>query len=621
MMIVHGGGWGAWRMGREPTPTRIDWHILPRILGYFRPYWRLWSVVLALLAVSNVLGLVPPLLMRSAVDQAIPSGNLELLVLLAVGMVAFPLFGELLGVARNYLVNRIGQGIMFDLRNQLYAHLQSMSLRFFTSTKTGDMMSRLNNDVSGVQGVVSDMVIEVVGSLVMLVSTLVLVFAMDWRLALLSLVTIPLYILPMRRVGRIRHRLSKETSEKQGELSALMQETLSISGALLMKAFTRERWERSRFQEKNRELMDLQLRQSLVGRWFFMFLRVFGALGPALIFGVGGWLVIRGELTLGTIIAFTSLIGRLYGPASTLANVHVDLMRSFALFERLFEYLDMHPEIADRPGAVALPAVRGAIRFEQVSFEYVQGRHALQDVSFEVQPGQLVALVGPSGAGKTTVTYLVPRFYDVTAGSIQVDGHDVREVTVESLRRHVGMVTQESFLFHATVRENLLYANPEASQAQVEAACRAAYIHDFIVGLPEGYETVVGERGYRLSGGEKQRLAIARVILKDPAILLLDEATSSLDSRSEALIQAALTPLMEGRTSLVIAHRLSTILAADLILVFDRGHLVERGSHAELLEHGGLYARLYHQQFRTGVASVDSGVAPGEWRVTSRRGS
>lgn len=600
------GGWGAWRMGRDAPQPTLGLRQVPRILAYFWPYWRMWTAVLILLAVTSLLGLVPPLLIRATVDQALPSGDIRLLMLLVVGMVAAPLVGELMGVLRNYLVSRIGQGIMFDLRNQLYGHLQSMSLRFFTSTKTGDMMSRLNNDVAGVQGVVTDTVLDFAGNLIMFVSTLALVYSMDWRLATLSLVILPLYILPMRGVGRVRHRLARESAEKQGEMSALMQETLSISGYLLMKAFAREAWEMLRFRTRNRELMELHIRQGMVGRWFFMFMRMFGAIGPALIYGYGGWLVIQGELSVGTIIAFVALLGRLYGPASALANVHVDLMRSLALFERLFEYLDLQPEIADVPAPIVLPRVRGSIRFEDVSFGYVPDRFALEQVSFDVKPGQLVALVGPSGAGKTTITYLVPRLYDVVEGAVRVDGHDVRQVGLESLRSRIGMVTQETFLFHTTIRDNLLYARPDASQADLVSACRAAHIDDFIADLPEGYDTVVGERGYRLSGGEKQRLAIARVILKNPAILLLDEATSSLDSRSEALIQAALAPLLEGRTSLVIAHRLSTILAADQILVIDSGRLVEHGTHAELLARRGLYARLYHQQFRTAPAAPGS---------------
>jgi len=424
------------------------------------------------------------------------------------------------------------------------------------------------------------------------------IFSMDWRLSLLAVGILPLFILPTRRVGRLRHNLSRETHQQQAELSAHMQETLDISGYLLMKVFGRDQYETERCRQRSQTLMDLQVRQSMVGRWFFMTLGLFGAVGPALIYLVGGHLAIQQQLTVGTIVAFVAYLARLYGPVSALANVHVDFMAALALFDRIFHYLDMAPEIVDRPGALHLARAEGHLRFEGVSFSYGKGAPALEEISFEAQPGQLVALVGPSGAGKTTITYLIPRFYDPTAGAIFLDGHDLRELTLASLRSHIGMVTQEVYLFNATIRENLRYARPDATDADLVAACQAAHIHDFIASLPDGYDTLVGERGYRLSGGEKQRIAIARVILKDPRILILDEATSSLDSESEAHIQAALQPLLRGRTTIAIAHRLSTVLAADLILVLDRGRIVERGTHADLLARGGLYARLYEQQFQ-----------------------
>jgi ATP-binding cassette, subfamily B, bacterial len=423
---------------------------------------------------------------------------------------------------------------------------------------------------------------------------------------------LPFFIFPTRRVGRIRQQLRRQTAEHQGALASVMAETLSISGTLLMKAFARESYEAERFRGKSSDLKDLEIRQRMVGRWFFMVIGLFQSVGPALIYLYGGWLVIQGEISIGTVVAFVAYLRQLYGPVSELANVHVDAMTSLALFERLFHYLDLKPEISDPPNPLVPPPARGEIQFDHVSFGYVEGRLALEDVSFVAQPGQLVALVGPSGAGKTTSTYLVPRFYDPVGGAVRVDGHDVRELSLRWLRSQIGIVTQETYLFHATVNENLLYARPDATEQEIGAACKAANIHEFIVGLPEGYATLVGERGYRLSGGEKQRLAIARVLLKDPRILLLDEATSSLDSRSEALIQAALVPLMEGRTSLVIAHRLSTILAADVILVLDHGRLVEQGTHAELLARGGLYARLYEEQFKPGKSGTAPLLVPSE---------
>ncbi|MDE3077719.1 MAG: ABC transporter ATP-binding protein, partial [Chloroflexota bacterium] len=445
---------------------------------------------------------------------------------------------------------------------------------------------------------VTGALIQIISNTLILLSTLILIFNMNWQLSLLSIGVLPLFILPTRRVGRIRHDIARDTQRRYAELTAFMEETLNISGYLLMKTFTRDAQQLARFRAKNQEVFELSMRRTMVGRWFFMLMQLFGSIGPAMIYLVGGLLVIRGSLTVGTIVAFVTLLSRLYGPAGQLASVHVDFMSAMALFNRLFEYMDLQPEIRDRPDAVRLDQVRGEITFRHVGFAYRADIPALRDVSFDIEPGQLAALVGPSGAGKTTITYLVPRFYDPTAGQVLIDGHDVRDVRQHSLRKQIGVVTQETFLFHASLRENLLYARQDATEADIVAACQAANIHDFIASLPEGYDTIVGERGYRLSGGEKQRVAIARVLLKDPSILIMDEATSSLDSHSEALIQAALQPLLLGRTSLVIAHRLSTILAADVILVMDRGQLVERGTHHELLAMEGLYAKLYEQQFK-----------------------
>jgi ATP-binding cassette subfamily B protein len=500
-------------------------------------------------------------------------------------------------------------------------------------------MSRLNNDVIGAQRAVTGTLVNIITNLISLVSTLIIMISLEWRLTLLGVTILPLFILPARRVGRVLRRIARQGMEYNAEMNAMMNETLNVSGALLVKIFGRGDDEVDKFTERAVQVRDIGVRQALVGRWFFMGLSLAGALGTALVFWIGGHLVLRGAFTVGTIIAFGTYLTQLYGPLAALTNARVEFATSMVSFERVFEVLDLPVEIEDRPGAAALGRAQGHVRFEKVSFSYIGAdvedetvvmgleeiprfgwgrraapvlskggdgaktkpeelRWALQDVGFEIKPGQLVALVGPSGAGKTTVTYLLPRLYDPSAGCITLDGRDLRDVQLTSLAANIGMVTQETYLFHDTVRNNLLYAKPDATQAELEAACRAANIHDFIAGLPDGYDTVVGERGYRLSGGEKQRVAIARVVLKDPRILVLDEATSHLDSQSEALIQEALERVMQGRTSLVIAHRLSTVLSADLILVLDEGRLVEQGTHAELLARDGLYASLYHTQFR-----------------------
>jgi ATP-binding cassette subfamily B protein len=452
--------------------------------------------------------------------------------------------------------------------------------------------------VGGVQGVVTGTMVALATNTIVVLTTLIVIFRIDWKLSLVAVSVLPLFILPTRRVGQARKRLSKETQEKLAELTASVQETLSVSGYLLSRLFGAQGYERKRYAEKAGSVRDLQIRQSMVGRWFLMWILMFASIGPALIYLVGGHEAIAGKLSIGTIVAFVAYLGRLYAPASALINVHVEIMSAVALFRRIFDYLDLVPEIADPPAPVKLESPRGELAFDHVSMSYVAGTPTIENVSFEAKPGQMVALVGPSGAGKTTVTYLATRLYDPSEGRVLFDGVDLRELALEDIAHWTAKVTQETTLFHATVAENLRYGKPEATKEELEDACRLAQVHEVIAALPQGYDTMVGERGYKLSGGEKQRLAIARVVLRDPRLLILDEATSSLDSHNEALIQAALETLLKGRTSLVIAHRLSTILRADQILVMVKGRIVERGTHDSLLAAGGPYAKLYDEQFR-----------------------
>ena len=596
---------------------------------YARPYFGLIVVVFVTIVLITLISLVPPLLMRDLIDRAIPDESIRRVTGLGLAMVAVPILNGVIGVIQRWASSRAGEGIIFDLRAQVYGHLQRMSLAFFTGSRPGELMSRLNNDVVGAQSAVTGTLVTVVSNAFAATATLTVMLNLEWRLTLAAVAILPLFIYPSRRVGRILRGVTRRQMEANARMNATMNETLNVSGALLVKLFGRTDDEDRRFGSQAAEVRDLGVRRALIGRWFFMALGVVSALGTALVFWLGAVLVIQGSLTIGTIVALSTYLAQLYGPLTALSNARVELATSLVSFERVFEVLDLSREIEDTQGAAPIEIV-GRVGFDNVTFDYaasvpeglenvrrfsgggsgdaVAGDEesdlpaaralALVDISFDVLPGELVALVGPSGAGKTTVTWLIPRIYDTTAGRVLIDGADVRTIALDTLASAIGVVTQETYLFHDTIAANLRYARPEASQSELEAAAAASNIHDLIAALPRGYETVVGERGYRLSGGEKQRVAIARVILKDPRILILDEATSHLDAHSEALIQDALEHVMEGRTSFVIAHRLSTVLAANRILVLDRGRLVEEGPHSALMEAGGLYAGLFETQFR-----------------------
>jgi ATP-binding cassette subfamily B protein len=571
--------------------------MLVRIAAYFRPYRRQWSLVVVTVATQAGLGVLPPLLLATIVDRALLHENGALLNVLVALTIALTLATGLIGVALTYLNTMIGQSIVFDLRTQVYRSLRSQGMRFFTHARAGEMVSRLSSDVGGVEDVVTSTASQTLSNVFVVASTLVMMFRLNWKLSFVSLAILPLFIYPTRRVGKIRRELARRRQRRVARMSSIADETLGVSGAQLIKTFGRDDYEIDRFSGVSDELRQVRIRESMVGRWFFMTIQTFWAAAPTIVWLVGGHQVINHRFTVGKIIAFTAYQARLFMPVNNLLSVHIDVQSALALFERIFEYLDLRPDVVERPDAVGITAPQGNVRFAEVHFSYRTDLPVLYDVSFDSPAGTMTALVGPSGAGKSTIAALVSRLYDPDSGAVSLDGHALPELTLASVADAVGVVSQDTFLFHATLRENLLYAKPGASEAEMIAAARAAQIDDFIAGLPEGYDTLVGERGYRLSGGEKQRVSIARAILKDPRVLVLDEATSALDTRSERLIQQAVARLLVGRTAIVIAHRLSTILAADQILVVDGGRIAERGKHADLLAKGGLYARLYREQF------------------------
>jgi ATP-binding cassette, subfamily B, bacterial len=648
-MGFHGSGWWSYVRSPDEKP-KVTWTLMRRVLSYSKPYR--WQIVgmLAMILMTTGLTLLTPLILRDLIDRTIPTGDVNRLVWLALGLLLIPALGGAINVVQRRLNAWVGEGVIYDWRVALYTRLQHMSLRFFTHTKVGELMSRLNNDVVGAQNAISNTIVGILTNIIQATAVLVVMLTLEWRLTLISVVILPLFILAARRMGGQLRQIARQHMEVNAQMNAMMNETLNIGGALLVKLFGRRDQEIERFEDRAVKVRDIGINRAVTGVSFFVIIGLLSAVGTALVYGIGGYLVIQGAFTVGTIVAFGAYLTSLYSALQGLTNAPVEFATSVVSFERVFEIIDLPEDITEKKNAFPLNEVRGELEFEAVGFRYESNEatllsdvrrfgsmedvtavlsgnsrervpgdgdslpdsaleveeeialsqardYALKNVSFRVKPGQLAALVGPSGAGKTSLTYLIPRLYDPTHGRILIDGHDLRDVTLASLADQIGMVTQETHLFHDTIRTNLLYAKLDATQKEVEAAAIAANIHNFIKALPEGYDTIVGERGYRLSGGEKQRIALARVILKDPRVLVLDEATSHLDSESEALIQEALKLVMAGRTSIVIAHRLSTILAADLILVMDRGEVVERGSHRELVEQQGLYAHLYETQF------------------------
>ena len=575
--------------------------LIRRILSYLKPYWFQFLLVFVTILLSAILGLMPSIITGRIVDEALVGKNMQLLIKLLLLAFVTLTGSQVISVLESYINAWISQRIIFDMKNQMYDHLQHMPHAFFTSEKQGDIITRMNTDISGVSSVISGTLSSIVSNIATVVTTLVALFTMSWQLALVGIVVIPLLVLPTKSVGKTRWKLLTESQAKNDEMNQLINETLSVSGSLLVKLFTREEREYERFVNVNEEVTQLNLKEQRSGRWFRVVMGMFTQLGPLLIYFAGGWFIISRSdpaLTVGTITATVALVNRLYRPVESLLNIHVDFTRSLALFTRIFDYFDMENSIVS-PKNGQKPNVQDAdIVYDHVEFSYDPEKKLLTDIDFTVPGGKMYAIVGGSGSGKSTVVNLLPRLYDVLGGSVRIADVDVRDFDLSYLRSCIGVVTQDSYLFNGTIRENLLYAKEDATQEEIDAACYIANLTDFIAAQPEGYETMVGNRGLKLSGGEKQRLSIARVILKDPKILILDEATSALDSITENAIQEALEALMEGRTSIVIAHRLSTILKADQILVVKDGVIAEQGTHEELLALGGIYRELYETQFR-----------------------
>jgi ATP-binding cassette subfamily B protein len=596
-----GGRGGFLTEEEKQNSPKITLRLLKRMFSYLVPYWKQLIVSVLAIIISSVFGVFPTILTGRIIDEGLLEQNLPVLIRLIGLSFGVLILANLISVLESYTNVWMAENITFDMRNKMYSHLQRMSHRFFTTSKQGDIITRMTSDIGGVQSVLTGTWTSILQNFATLTVALVTMYTKSPMLATIGIVVVPLFILPTKRVGKRRWEITLESRKHNDDINQILNETLSVSGQLLSKLFVTEAYEFERYQEANKQMIRLNIKESMAGKWFRVVINVFTNIGPMLIYLVGGILIIEygnTDLTIGDITVMVALLGRMYGPVNSLLNIQVDMIRSMALFDRIFEYFDLPVEIDNDPQALRPESFAGELAFEEVSFHYDPDQPILNNVSFELKPGSSVAIVGPSGAGKSTIINLIPRLYDVTGGRILLDGVDIRKLDLAFLRQHIGVVTQDTYLFNGTIRENLLYAKPDATQAEIEQACREANIHAFISGLPKGYDTVVGNRGMKLSGGEKQRLSIARIILRKPGLIIFDEATSSLDSISEHAIQEAIEPILAKSTSLIIAHRLSTILSADEILVLEKGKIVERGDHETLVKKGGIYTMLYNTQMK-----------------------
>ena len=606
---MRGGPMGRGFLTEEEKNNRpkITGALLKRVFSYLTPYWKQLLLILTAIAASSLLGLYPSILTGRIIDEGLIGRNLSKLIRLILLSLAVTLGSNLIGVGQNYLNTWIAQHVTFDMRNKMYAHLQKMSQSFFTSNNQGDIITRMTSDISGVERVITSTFTSILSNSITLIAALVIMYRQNWVLATLGVLVVPLFVIPTRSAGKTRWNLTRESQECSDEINGILNETLSVSGQLLVKLFGKEKYEYDRYHDANQRMIKLNVRESMAGRWFFMVISTFSNIGPMLLYLVGGILMMNynQNITVGDITVMVALLSRLYGPVNSLLNIQVEWIRSMAMFTRIFEYFDLPVEIENAPDAVTPKHADGSVSFDHVNFSYDPERQILFDITFDLKAKHSIAIVGPSGSGKSTIINLIPRLYDCQSGTVYFGDHDVRKLNLEFLRKSVGIVSQETYLFNGTIRENLLYAKPDATEAELIAACKKANIYDFVEKQEEGLDAMVGNRGLKLSGGEKQRLSIARVLLKNPALLIFDEATSALDSISEAKIQEAIEPIIQSRTSILIAHRLSTILAADEILVLKDGRIVERGTHSDLVKAGGTYTELYETQFKKALENAE----------------